>query len=262
MTKQAWQESCWRLTRVIKYHLGDVRKWGTGSCVEGNHTSRVWLSNLAEQDSWQNWAMRRWIHKSKGQGLVVKRAPKSLSKVWLRRKSLSAPYPRQQVTKSHRRKKWKGKPLSHVQLFATPWTIWSLEFSRPESWSGYPFTSPGELPNPCSPSFTDLSLVGFYPTFTIFHWWASLEVKCLFWKCLLYSPQKTVSFLMARIMLSHLCFTGNARVASQQTFLNSSDFISLFLSTILNQGALWNISFAQLTDQYLGTTNQTASLPH
>ena len=31
--------------------------------------------------------------------------------------------------------KWKWKSLSHVQLFATPWMILSMEFSRPE-WSG------------------------------------------------------------------------------------------------------------------------------
>ena len=30
--------------------------------------------------------------------------------------------------------KWKS--LSQVRLFATPWTIQSLEFSRPEYWSG------------------------------------------------------------------------------------------------------------------------------
>ena len=30
----------------------------------------------------------------------------------------------------------------------TPWTIQSLGFSRPESWSGEPFPSPGDLPNP------------------------------------------------------------------------------------------------------------------
>ena len=28
------------------------------------------------------------------------------------------------------------KLLSHVQLFVTPWTIQSMEFSRPEYWSG------------------------------------------------------------------------------------------------------------------------------
>ena len=28
-----------------------------------------------------------------------------------------------------------------------PWTLQSMEFSRPESWSGEPFPSPGDLPN-------------------------------------------------------------------------------------------------------------------
>ena len=36
---------------------------------------------------------------------------------------------------------------SHVQLFATPYTIQSMEFSRPEYWSGYPFPSPQDLPS-------------------------------------------------------------------------------------------------------------------
>ena len=38
--------------------------------------------------------------------------------------------------------------ISRVRLFATPWTIQSMEFSRPEYWSEYLFTSPGDLPNP------------------------------------------------------------------------------------------------------------------
>ena len=38
--------------------------------------------------------------------------------------------------------------ISRVRLFATPWTIQSMEFSRPEYWSGELFTSPGDLPNP------------------------------------------------------------------------------------------------------------------
>ena len=29
-----------------------------------------------------------------------------------------------------------------------PWTIQSMEFSRPEFWSGLPFPSPADLPNP------------------------------------------------------------------------------------------------------------------
>ena len=40
------------------------------------------------------------------------------------------------------------KSLSHVWLFATPWTIQSMEFSRPEYWSVEPFPSPGNLSNP------------------------------------------------------------------------------------------------------------------
>ena len=43
--------------------------------------------------------------------------------------------------------------LSHVRLFATPWTVahqapLSMEFSRQEYWSGLPFPSPGNLSNP------------------------------------------------------------------------------------------------------------------
>ena len=44
------------------------------------------------------------------------------------------------------KRKW--KLLSCVQLFATPWTIQSMEFSRPKCWSELPFPSPGDLPNP------------------------------------------------------------------------------------------------------------------
>ena len=47
----------------------------------------------------------------------------------------------------------KVKSLSLVQLFATPWTVAyqappSMEFSRQECWSGLPFPSPGDLPDP------------------------------------------------------------------------------------------------------------------
>ena len=41
----------------------------------------------------------------------------------------------------------KRKSLSHVQLLATPQTIQSTEFSRPEYWSGQPFPSLGDLLN-------------------------------------------------------------------------------------------------------------------
>ena len=43
-------------------------------------------------------------------------------------------------------RKW--KLLSRLRLSVTPWTIQFIEFSRPEYWSGSPFPSPGDLPNP------------------------------------------------------------------------------------------------------------------
>ena len=47
----------------------------------------------------------------------------------------------------------KVKSLSHVRLFATPWTIAhqaspSMEFSRHEYWSGLPLPSPEDRPDP------------------------------------------------------------------------------------------------------------------
>ena len=49
--------------------------------------------------------------------------------------------------------KVKVKSLSRVQLFVTPWTVAyqappSMGFSKQEYWSGFPFPSPGDLPDP------------------------------------------------------------------------------------------------------------------
>ena len=46
-----------------------------------------------------------------------------------------------------------GSRLSHVQLFATLWTVahqapLSMGFSRQEYWGGLPFPSPEDLPYP------------------------------------------------------------------------------------------------------------------
>ena len=45
------------------------------------------------------------------------------------------------------------KLLGHVPLFATPWTVAyqappSVGFSRQDYWSGVPFPTPTDLPNP------------------------------------------------------------------------------------------------------------------
>ena len=49
--------------------------------------------------------------------------------------------------------KVKVKSLSRVRVFAIPWTVvyqasLSMGFSRQEYWSGLPFPSPGDLPDP------------------------------------------------------------------------------------------------------------------
>ena len=54
---------------------------------------------------------------------------------------------------SHTPMKVKMKSLSRVRLFATRWTVAyqappSMGFSRQEYWSGLPFPSPGDLPDP------------------------------------------------------------------------------------------------------------------
>ena len=46
-----------------------------------------------------------------------------------------------------------AESLIPVQFFATPWTVafqapLSMGFSRQEHWSGLPFPSPGDLPDP------------------------------------------------------------------------------------------------------------------
>ena len=45
-----------------------------------------------------------------------------------------------------------AQSCSHVQLFATPWSVahqasLSMEFSRQQSCSGLPFPTPGDLPD-------------------------------------------------------------------------------------------------------------------
>ena len=43
--------------------------------------------------------------------------------------------------------------VSHVRLFGTSWTVarqapLSMGFSKQEYWNGFPFPSPGDLPDP------------------------------------------------------------------------------------------------------------------
>ena len=59
--------------------------------------------------------------------------------------------------------------LSHVQLFATPWTVDCqappfMGFPRQEYWSGLPFPSPGNLPEPHMETHISCLAGGFFTT--------------------------------------------------------------------------------------------------
>ena len=59
--------------------------------------------------------------------------------------------------------------LSHVRLFATPWTIvhqapLSMGFPRQEYWSGLPFSTPGDLPDPGIKLTSPALAGGFFTT--------------------------------------------------------------------------------------------------
>ena len=96
-------------------------------------------------------------------------------------------------------------PFSHVQLFATLWTVahqapLSMGFSWQEYWSGLPFPSPGDLTDPGikAASLMSLALAGrFFSTSTIWEahliWSEYLEYprRCLYWPRSLSSPNNT-----------------------------------------------------------------------
>ena len=97
---------------------------------------------------------------------------KSLSCVWLLETPWTTAYQASLSMGFSRQEHWSGVPLlspedlpdpsfsmdevtslSRVRLFATPWTVArqappSMGFSRQEYWSGLPFPSPGDLPDP------------------------------------------------------------------------------------------------------------------
>ena len=63
----------------------------------------------------------------------------------------------------------KVQSLSRVQLFATPWTVacqapLSMEFSRQEYWSGLPFPTPWDIPDPGIEPASPALAGGFFAT--------------------------------------------------------------------------------------------------
>ena len=70
--------------------------------------------------------------------------------IWMKLEPIIPSEVSQKEKHQYSEKKVKVKLLSCVRLFAIPWTPGSPvhEFSRQEYWSGLPFTSLGNLPNP------------------------------------------------------------------------------------------------------------------
>ena len=73
--------------------------------------------------------------------------------------------------------------LSSVRLFATPWTTaypasLSMGFSMQDYWSGLPFPSPGDLPDPLAGFFTTMPLGELYNYFIIYPNIIITEIKC------------------------------------------------------------------------------------
>ena len=75
------------------------------------------------------------------------------------------------ATQARRKWKVKVKSLSPVWLFATPWAVAyevppSMEFSRQEYWSGLPFPSPRDLPDPGTESGSSALQVDAFTVWT------------------------------------------------------------------------------------------------
>ena len=98
-------------------------------------------------------------------------------------------YPKRKMGKVNKVKRSEVKSFSHVQLFATPWTVVhqappSMELSRQEYCNGLPFLSPGDFLEPGikprSPSSQADSLPSESPTKM------SIQRKTTKAKCVLY----------------------------------------------------------------------------
>ena len=77
----------------------------------------------------------------------------------------------------------KVKSLSRVRLFVTTWTVAyqappSMEFSRQEYWSGLPFPSPGDLPDPGIELMSLIHCIGRQILYQLSHWGKQCENPC------------------------------------------------------------------------------------
>ena len=109
---------------------------------------------------------------------------------------------------------WKWKWLSCVQLFATPWTIQSIEFSRPEYRSGYPFPSPGESSQPRDQTQVSHIADGVFTS------WATREAHAYLWTHMIRScPSRVTPF---SLMQSELIQFSSVQLLSCVQLLENS----------------------------------------
>ena len=98
--------------------------------------------------------------------------------------------------------KWKS--LSHV--FETSWTVQSMEFSRPEYWSGLPFPPPGDLSNPgMEPRFPALQ-VDSLPSDTPGSEWIAVTSRDLQLNALNRKSQNSFILLKVKLFRKRITF--------------------------------------------------------
>ena len=123
------------------------------------------------------------------------------------------------------------KCFSHVQFFATLWTVaclspLSMGFSRETYWSGLPSPPPGDLSNPGiqSVSLTD-ALTGRLSL--------APPINCekgdnFTFSSMIWMPFVSISRLVALVRLPVLCWVGTIRVATFVLFLILEEMFSMF----------------------------------
>ena len=70
----------------------------------------------------------------KWKSLLKRKNPEKILGIEIGDNELKVDMRQQKYSSQEREVKWKS--LSHVWLFEIPWTTQSMEFSRPEYWSG------------------------------------------------------------------------------------------------------------------------------
>ena len=168
------------------------------------------------------------------------------------------------VSESYLEMTWGACVLSHVWLFVTPWTVacqapLSMGFARQECWSGLPFLTPRDLPDPGIEPMSPALAGRFFtteppgnPTYP-YHKWSMLcsSRDCLYWFLwLVYSNAWTIDQLPCQMADSGA--GGKYNIGSQQfsPFMKIWQYVLIAYSLTLQWKKDWsvNIFFAVVED--------------